>query len=93
MDALKEDLAPLVQELMEAEVKEKTLGQAVRTDQGAQDVPQRVPPEMVGHPGGLVEATDPESPPGELLPKPSGTSAKDGEGPALGGQGRRTCTG
>ena len=68
VDALKEGLVLLVQELMEAEVKEKTPGRAVRADHGPQDVPQRVPPEAVGHPGGLLDAPDPQGSSRELLP-------------------------
>lgn len=82
VDALKEGLVLLVQELMEAEVKEKTPGRAVRANKEPTHVPQWVPPEAVGHPGGIGDAPDPQGPTRELLPKPSGTSPTDGEGPA-----------
>jgi hypothetical protein len=70
VDALKEGLVLLIQDLMEVEVKGKTPGRAVRAEQGTQDVPQRVPPEAVGHPAGLGVAADPQAPPEKLLPEP-----------------------
>ncbi|GEM_PF-4915098 len=68
VDALKEGLALLVQELMEAEVKEKTPGRAVRANEEPANVPQRVPPKTVGHSGGVGDAPDPQGPARELLP-------------------------
>jgi len=68
VDALNEGLALLVQELMEAEVKEKTPGRAVRANEEPANVPQRVPPEAVGHPGRVSAAAAPQGPARELLP-------------------------
>jgi hypothetical protein len=68
VDALKEGLALLVQELMEAEGKEKTPGQAVRANEEPANVPQRLPPKTVGHPGRHGDAPDPHGPARELLP-------------------------
>ena len=68
VDALNEGLALLVQELMEAEVKEKTPGRAVRANEEPPNVPQRVSPEAVGHPGRHGDAPDPQGPARELLP-------------------------
>jgi len=68
VDALNEGLVLLVQELMEAEVKEKTPGRAVRANEEPANVPQRLPPKTVGHPGGVGDAPDPQGPARELLP-------------------------
>jgi len=67
VDALKEGLVLLVQELMEAEVKEETGAEPYERTPARADVPERVPRKEVGHPGRVGEAADPEGPARELL--------------------------
>jgi len=66
VDAFPEGLVLLV-ELMEAKGKAKTPARAVRTARGPHDMPQRVLPEAVGHPGGLLDAPAPRAPAREPL--------------------------
>ncbi len=68
VDALKEGLVLLVQELRGGGGEGEDRGRAVRANVRSPDVPQRVPPETVGHPGRHGDAPDPQGSSRELLP-------------------------
>ncbi len=68
VDALKEGLVLLVQELRGGGGEGEDRGRAVRANEEPANVPQRVPRKTVGHPGGHGDAPDPQGSARELLP-------------------------